>query len=220
MVVCRQFLLEQAIQRGLRGFVERGGGFVEEQVLRRVQQRAREPEALLLAERERPVPVPVLRRAATRAWAIPPLRAHWLIWLSVNVPSLAGIFDRPAQRSDREIRPLRQHHQGCPRRNGDRAGAERPDAGDRAEQRRLAGAGRAGDQRALALAQAESIRVHQRRSVRQSQRQPLEVDGAVARGLDDVNPVVAGCKIGCAAAIPASNPSRRFTTACHSASWR
>src|SRR5258705_6523448 len=55
----RQLLLEQAVQRGLRGFVERGGRLVEEQVVRRVQQRAYEPEALLFAQRQRPIPVPL-----------------------------------------------------------------------------------------------------------------------------------------------------------------
>ena len=84
-----------------------------------------------------------------------------------RVPSCAGIGDRRLQRSDREIRPLRQHHQRCIRRNGDRAVAERPDAGNRAEQRRLAGAGRAGDQRALVLAQTEAVRGDQRPAVRQ-----------------------------------------------------
>ena len=29
---CRQFLLDQAIQYRLRGFIERGGGFIEEQI--------------------------------------------------------------------------------------------------------------------------------------------------------------------------------------------
>src|ERR1700722_10438266 len=56
----RQFLLEKTIQRRLRGFVERGGGFIQEQIARRMQKRTREPKALLLAERKRPVPVPGL----------------------------------------------------------------------------------------------------------------------------------------------------------------
>src|SRR5882762_4306070 len=54
---CRQFLLDQAIQCRLRGFIERGGGFIEEQILRRMQQRACEPKALLFAKREESGPV-------------------------------------------------------------------------------------------------------------------------------------------------------------------
>src|ERR1700681_4159638 len=54
---CRQFLLEQTIQRRLRGLIQRRSRLVEEQILRPMQQRARQPEALLLAEREHPVPM-------------------------------------------------------------------------------------------------------------------------------------------------------------------
>src|SRR3979411_1490142 len=54
---CRQFLLQETIKRRLRGFIERSGRFIEEQVLRRVQQRACEPKALLLAQREHSIPV-------------------------------------------------------------------------------------------------------------------------------------------------------------------
>src|SRR5476649_2958493 len=48
----RQFLLEQLVEPGLGGFIERRGRFVEEQVLRRMQERAGKPEALLLAQRK------------------------------------------------------------------------------------------------------------------------------------------------------------------------
>jgi len=53
---CRHFLLEETIEPGFRGFIERGGRFVEEEILRRVQQRACEPKALLLAQVEDSVP--------------------------------------------------------------------------------------------------------------------------------------------------------------------
>src|SRR3982074_2287279 len=67
---CRQFLLEQTIQRRLGGLIQRRGRLVEEQILRPMQQRAREPEALLLAGREDSVPVrflPQPRREPTQA---------------------------------------------------------------------------------------------------------------------------------------------------------
>src|SRR6266478_681016 len=54
---CRQFLLEQTIQRRLGGLIQRRGRLVEEQILRPMQQRARESEALLFAERKHSVPV-------------------------------------------------------------------------------------------------------------------------------------------------------------------
>src|SRR5215471_4967769 len=56
----RQRLAEQTIECGLRRLVERGGRLVEEQEGRCVQQRARHAEALLLAERQHPVPVRLL----------------------------------------------------------------------------------------------------------------------------------------------------------------
>src|SRR5258705_10331325 len=56
---CRQFFLEETIEPGFRGFIERGGRFVEEQILRRVQQRACESKPLLLAQRKNSVPVRV-----------------------------------------------------------------------------------------------------------------------------------------------------------------
>src|SRR6185437_10758787 len=52
-----QLLREQAIERGLRGLVERGGGLVEEQEFGGLQQRPRDAETLLLAERQHPVPM-------------------------------------------------------------------------------------------------------------------------------------------------------------------
>ena len=60
MVVPWQPLLQQAVQRRLGGFVERRGRLVEEQIIRRVQQRARDGEPLLLAERQHAIPVRLL----------------------------------------------------------------------------------------------------------------------------------------------------------------
>ena len=56
----RQALLEQPVERRLRRLVERGGGLVEEQEIGRLQEGARDAEALLLAERQHAVPVRLL----------------------------------------------------------------------------------------------------------------------------------------------------------------
>src|SRR5580692_4458270 len=53
----RQFRFEQLVELGFRRLIERGGCLIEEQKLRRVQERTREPEPLLLARREHSVPV-------------------------------------------------------------------------------------------------------------------------------------------------------------------
>src|SRR5262245_11883940 len=49
--------LKQAVERRFGGLVKRGGGFVEEQIIGRMQKRARNREPLLLAEREHAVPM-------------------------------------------------------------------------------------------------------------------------------------------------------------------
>ena len=56
----RQPLLQQPVERGLGRLVERGGGLVEEQLVRLLQQRAGDAEPLLLAERQHAVPVRLL----------------------------------------------------------------------------------------------------------------------------------------------------------------
>src|SRR5665213_4343396 len=48
-------LLQQMIQLGFRRLIERGGGFVQEQIIGRMQQRAGKSEPLLLAERQNAV---------------------------------------------------------------------------------------------------------------------------------------------------------------------
>src|SRR6476661_2407574 len=45
----RQFPCKKLVERGFRGLIERGGCLIEEKELRRVQQRTREAQALLLA---------------------------------------------------------------------------------------------------------------------------------------------------------------------------
>src|SRR5689334_24723408 len=56
----REPFLEQPIESCLRDLVERSGGLIEEQEVRRLQQGATNAEPLLLAERQHPVPVRVL----------------------------------------------------------------------------------------------------------------------------------------------------------------
>ena len=86
----RQLLAEQAIERGLRRLVEGGGRLIEEQEGRRMQQRARHAEALLLAERQHPVPVRLFMQPRrklgrpTAASTSPDLRS------TSNAPASAG----------------------------------------------------------------------------------------------------------------------------------
>ena len=61
------------------------------------------------------------------------------------------------QRANREVWPLRQHHDALAGRHRHAAATERPDAGDGAEQRRFTRARGAGDQRAFAVAQGERV---------------------------------------------------------------
>ena len=166
----------------------RAGGTTRPLRVRRVgrmQQRPRQPEALLLAEGEHAIPVRFflkargqLRQAHLGERHRDPIRA--------KASRLAGKDDRGLQRSDGEIGTLRQHHQRCVCRNRDRAGSERPDAGDGTKQRRLAGAGRARDERPLACAKADAARRDQRCPVGQAHEKLLQADLA-CRGLSDAD---------------------------------
>ena len=97
-----------------------------------MQKRARDAEALLLAERERPIPV----RIFVEFWR--------KLWQSHGYQGIADLFrtervffrrvcNRGYQGADGEIRPLRQHHQRGLRGNRDRTGPEWPYPGDGAE---------------------------------------------------------------------------------------
>ena len=158
----RQFLLEQAVERRLRGFIERRGRLIEEQILRLVQQRAGESRGAA-ARRARASGSSALPRSSCEAsWGNPTAISASLTWSEPIGAGFRRIDDRGLQRADRKIRPLRQHHQRGVGGNRDRAGPERPDAGDGAEQGRFAGAGRAGDQGALVAAKAEAVGRDQR----------------------------------------------------------
>src|SRR5689334_9971749 len=56
----RQPLAQQLIERRFGRFIERRRRLVEEEIIRRMQQRARDAEPLLLAEREHAIPVRLL----------------------------------------------------------------------------------------------------------------------------------------------------------------
>src|SRR5258706_1149654 len=102
---CRQFLLEETIERGFRGFIERGRGFIEEQILRRVQQRACQPKPLLLAQGENSVPVRVflqLRRELGQAHR----DKDALDSIVIERARFPGIDGRSLQRTNWQIRPL------------------------------------------------------------------------------------------------------------------
>ena len=138
--------LQHPVDRRLGRLVERGGRLVEEQPVGLREERARDGEALLLAERQALAP----RRSSSRRSARCGSRAacrppRWRA-------SVVGPSDAPDRRRRRAA-----FRSGCraaaagasccaPCGHRDRALAERPDAGDRAEQGRLAGAGRAGEQ--------------------------------------------------------------------------
>ena len=84
---------------------------------------------------------------------------------------------RLRQRRHREIRPLRHHHHARARRHADDAAAERPDARDGAEQRRLAGAGRPRHQHAVAAGlDRERLGRDQRLAVRQADQEIVDRD--------------------------------------------
>ena len=101
--------LQQVIERRLGRLIERGGGFIEQEVIGRVQNRPREAEPLLLAERQYPVPMCFFVdaggeiRQADRGDELGDLRG-------VVAAGLTRIGDRLGQRCDREIGALRQNH--------------------------------------------------------------------------------------------------------------
>ncbi len=67
----RQFLRQHGVQRCFRGLVERRGGFIEEEVARCVQQRPRQAQPLLFAEREHAIPVRLFVQPRRQAAASP-----------------------------------------------------------------------------------------------------------------------------------------------------
>jgi hypothetical protein len=106
----RQFLFNQPVERGLRGFIEGSGRLVEKQVFRGVQQRPRKPKALLFAEREHSVPMRLLVQPLRKLDE--PDRDHGVPDpIRTDRVGRCGIGYRVLERPDRKIRSLRQHHQ-------------------------------------------------------------------------------------------------------------
>src|SRR6266516_559566 len=95
----REPLLQEPIERGLGRLVERGGSLVEEQIVGRVQDGAREPEPLLLAEREHAVPVRILVEPR-RERGEPDRLQHFAHLAGVEGSRLGRIGDRGLERSE------------------------------------------------------------------------------------------------------------------------
>ena len=146
-----------------------------------MQQRARKSKALLLAEREHPVPVAILVKPPGEV-----RQPHRNQCVSNLLGRYGAVFSRidhgVAERAHREIRTLRQHHQPGLFGDGDPAGAERPDAGDCAEQRGFARAGWSGHQHTLRRFDREGMGRDEWLAVRQLHQQLLERDGLAAAG--------------------------------------
>src|SRR5215471_12543333 len=178
--------VEKAVERGFRRLVERSRRLVEEKIIRCLQNGAGNAEALLLAEREHSVPVRFLREPPGERG-----QADGGDDLGERVGSegsgLGGIGDRGRQRTDREIRSLRQRHQLGPFGHPDGARAERPSARDRPQQGRLARARRTGEQHPLARRDGNVVGGDQRCALRQPHQKVVDFDAisALARRYHD-----------------------------------
>ena len=86
------------------------------------------------------------------------------------------IGHRLAQRAERKVRPLRHHQHVGAARQHDAALARRPQPDQRAEQARLAGARRAGDQHALARLDRQRRHARDRRARRQPHREIADLE--------------------------------------------
>src|SRR5215471_2208288 len=139
-----------------------------------------------LAEREHSVPVRFLREPPDergQADGGDDLGER----LGTEGSGLVGIGDRGRQRTDREIRSLRQRHQLGPLGHPDGARAERPRARDRPQQRRLARARRTGEQHPLARGDGDVVGGDQRGPLRQPHQKVVDFDAisALARRYHD-----------------------------------
>ena len=129
------------------GFVERAGGFVGKNPLRFFQQHAGDGESLLLAAREFLAPGIAVIQPLSELRQQGVIQRLFQLGVAVTVHWLR-IGQRVTQAAVREIRSLRNEH-GAVRHHG-AAVCKRPDAGQRAEQGRLAAARRPVQQHAVA----------------------------------------------------------------------
>src|SRR5689334_2797 len=176
-----QPLEQEAVKFSLGRLVERARRFIEEQPLRLLQQRARDREPLLLAPRELvgPVsglvePVAEIAEADSLDDLIDHLRGKYRLG--------SGIGQRPAQRTERQIRALRQNQHALSLGNADRPCAERPNPTERAEQTRFARPRRARDENAIAGLDVEVLEPHDLRATRQPDDKLLDMERAPAVG--------------------------------------
>ena len=112
--------------------------------------------------------------------ARPTARSASRIAVVVGLLHQRRIGDRLAQRAERKVGALRQREHLRVLGEMDRALAERPQAGQRAEEARLAGAGRAADQQPLAGRELELVERGHRLAGRQPQHQIVDLQPAVA----------------------------------------
>ena len=139
---------QHLIEFRLARLVEGRGCLVEEQQIGLGQKDAREGQALLLAHGQPLCPVVVFIQA--RRETREPYRGHGLGEFGISqIAAGPRIDQRLAQGAERQIGLLRQEQQLAGH-QPDRALAVRPDAGDGAQQRTFASAGRAGHQHSLA----------------------------------------------------------------------
>ena len=160
--------LEQFVQRRLGGLLERGGRLrpgTGSQAS--AATRARSPSRCCSPSDSTRFQCASSSRRPTRFGSPTAVNASAICAVS-NVPGASGIAHRLRQRREREIRPLRHHHDPRALRHADGAAAERPDACDGTEQRRLAGAGRPRHQHAVAGPDRESLGRDQRLAIRQA----------------------------------------------------
>jgi len=136
MVVLGSRLHQHPVEFGLELLVERRGRFVQQQPVGLLEQRTGDRQALLLAAGEalRPnfLAVELVRQRADPGIGERP--ADVLVLVSIR---FARIRNGGTQCSNRDVGLLRHHHHLGAIGNMDAAFAERPDAGDRTEQRRF-----------------------------------------------------------------------------------
>src|SRR5262245_41031030 len=101
-----QALLEQLVDLLLAGVVEGGGGLVEEEPVRPVQQRAGDREALLLAAAHLQTPVLRLVEAVDEARQAGGAQGRPDLVVAEG-PGPGRVADGVAQRRDRDVRSLR-----------------------------------------------------------------------------------------------------------------
>ena len=121
---------QQPVKGCFGALVERGGCLIEEQIIRRLQQRARDREPLLFALRQHAIPMRLLveaRDELRQADRGERLRNTGIIERAAG----CGIGDGVRKRRERKIGALRHQHHFRAVGHADLTGPKRPDAGNR-----------------------------------------------------------------------------------------